>query len=89
MRRLSEYDEIEQAGYTLGLEDGYIDGFTISENPGTGNHTFEEYCRIDTKYKESIYSPTPSKYQLGYGIGLDCAAIYLDIFSTHRQSQEL
>lgn len=63
--------------YDDGLLDGFEDGFTISEKPNNGKHTYGEYIRIKEKYESAIYSFASTEYEQGYGNGLDCAAIYL------------
>lgn len=66
--------------YRQGLEDGYIDGCVISQPCNEGEHSLERYHSVSYKYKSSI-SPflTQTQYTLGYGNGVDAAAIYLGI----------
>ena len=61
--------------YLLGFSTGYFDGLIIRFPVNTNGHTFDWYLRVKSVYESAIFNFNPSEYELGYGEGLDQAAL--------------
>lgn len=69
-------EAIAQDEFHRAFDQGWKDMALIMQPVGTNGHTYEEYLRVATTYREATEAFAPTAYQQAYGTGADtCASV--------------